>query len=228
MKAICDLIPNTVLVLGPSGSGKDVQIDTIVRTCGFVKIGTGDMFREEYEKKTDAGIKAFSYWGEGKWVPNDLVYRVFSSWITRFDNKKPWIFSQVVRDPGQVPLFDELLCQYGRTVEMVIHFTLSEEAATERMSLRRHCQVCGKEYHLKFVPPKDGKTCDVDGEVLVRRDDDHPEAIRMRLVEYTNKVLPVTDEYKKRGILITVDASPPIEQVWENLCNAIRGARYYV
>ena len=221
MKAICNNLPNTIQVLGPSGSGKDTQIDKIVEACDYVKIGTGDMFREEYEKKSEVGIKAYEYWGEGKWVPNDIVYNVFSEWIQKFDEEKPWIFSQVVRDPGQIPLLDELLKKFDKTLELVIHLPLSEKAAIERMSLRRHCPKCGEEYHLKYVPPKDSEKCDNDGEKLAIREDDFPEAIRTRLNEYNEKVLPVVEEYKKRGILIDVDAAPPIEDVWKGVCEGV-------
>ena len=216
MKAICSKLPETILVLGPSGSGKDTQIDKLVELCGGEKIGTGDMFREEYEKGTEVGINAFEeYWGKGIWVANDIVYEVLESWIQKFDPDKKWFFSQVVRDPGQVELFDNLMGKLGRKLELVIHFTLDEDTAMERMSLRRHCPKCGREYHLQYKPPQNDEKCDDDGEELSIRDDDYPEPIRQRIEEYNEKVLPVVEEYRGRGILVEIDASPSIEDVWE-------------
>jgi len=216
MKAICNF-PKTVLVLGPSGSGKDTQIDKLVDLCGYEKIGTGDMLREEYAKRTTKGIEAHKSWGEGRWVPDDLMYELFSEWITKYDRSKPWIFSQVVRAPGQVAMFDDLLGKLGRKLDMVLYFSLSSEAAIERMSLRRHCPVCGREYHLVYVKPRNGEVCDDDGTALIRRDDDYPEAIEQRLEEFKNKVVPILSEYTTRGILTEVDASPSIDDVWKSV-----------
>lgn len=222
MKAICDNLPDTVMVLGASGSGKDTQIDKMIKMCGGEKIGTGDMFREELEKGTAIGKRAYEeYWGKGIWVANDIVYEVLESWIQKFDPEKKWIFSQVVRDPGQIELFDSLMGKLGRKLDLVIHFTLSEEAAIERMSLRRHCPKCEREYHLKYLPPKNDEVCDDDGEKLIRRKDDQPKQIRQRMEEYKNKVLPVVEEYRKRGILVEIDASPSIEEVWKSVQAAL-------
>lgn len=217
MKAICEDAPNTILVLGPSGSGKDTQISKLVERCGYEQIGTGEMFRDAYERKTPKGIAAYEYWSVGKWVPDDLVYEVFAEWLKRYDPKAKWIFSQVVRAPGQVARLDELLSTYNRKLDLVISFRLSEEAAIERMSLRRHCPKCGREYNLKYVKPKNGEHCDDDGEKLVARDDDKPDAIRKRLKEFEEKTRPVIEAYRARGIIVEIDATPPIDDVWESV-----------
>lgn len=217
MKAICNGFPNTVLVLGPSGSGKDTQISKLVDRCGYVQIGTGEMFRKAYEQKTPEGIEAFGYYDKGEWVPDDLVYRIFTDWMKQYDAAEPWIFSQVVRAPGQVERFDSLMAAYGRKLELVIYFSLSEEAAIERMSLRRHCPTCGREYNLKYIKPLKDELCDDDGTQLVVRDDDKPDAIRKRLQEFTEKTKPVIAEYTNRGILLEIDASPSIEKVWSDV-----------
>lgn len=221
MKVICNKFPHTILVLGPSGSGKDTQIDLLAEKCGYENIGTGEMFREEYEKKSKVGIKAHKYWGKGLWVPDDMVYELFAEYMKKFDADNPWIFSQVVRTPGQVPLFDVLLENYGRSLDKVIYFSLSDDAAIERMSLRRHCPVCGREYHLKYKKPKNDEVCDDDGTKLVAREDDNPEAILSRLNEFQEKVLPIVEIYLDRGILIEIDASPSIQEIHKVLMKSL-------
>jgi len=221
MKAICNKFPHTILALGPSGSGKDTQIDLLAEKCGYEKIGTGEMFREEYEKGSDVGVKAYKYWGKGIWVPDDVVYELFAEYMKRFDAEKPWIFSQVVRTSDQVSLFDDLLGKYGRSLDKVIYFSLSDEDAIERMSLRRHCPVCGREYHLKYKKPENDEVCDDDGTKLIARVDDNPDAILSRLKEFQDKVLPIVKTYSNREILLEVDAAPSIENIHKSLMNSL-------
>lgn len=213
MKAICEKVPNTILFLGPSGSGKDTQIDKIIDECGGENIGTGDMFRALYEEGTEEGKEAHDYWVNGIWVPDDLVYKLFSRWLEKFDSSQKWFLSQVVRTTPQVPLLDDLLGKFGRKLDLVIHFALSKEKAIERMSLRRVCPKCEKEYHLECNKPSVEGKCDVCGVDLVTRSDDQPAAIAQRIEEYENKVRPVLDIYKERGILVELDAGPSIDEI---------------
>jgi adenylate kinase len=206
-------LPEVILVLGPSGSGKDTQIDKLVQKFDYEKIGTGDMFRELYAQKDPDAIEAHQYYSKGIWVPDELVYKLFKKWLKKYDATKKWIFSQVVRTVGQVKRFDNLLQDYEKKIGMVIYFALSKEAAIERMSLRRHCPKCGEEYHLKYVPPKKDGFCDNDGEKLEIRKDDHPEAIKQRIKEFENKTKPILDIYKQREILVEIDAAPSIEKI---------------
>lgn len=218
MKAICKKLPKTILVFGFSGSGKDTQIDKLLEKCDGEKIGTGEMFREEYDKKTEIGLEAFEYWGNGKWCPDEMVYRMFEQYLKKYDESKIWFFSQVVRTPPQVPMFDELMEKYNREVDLAIYFELSEEAAIERMSLRRKCPKCGRDdYHLKYNKPEQEGLCDECKVELVIREDDHPEQIRSRLNEFNTKTRPVLDVYDDRGVLLTIDASPSIEEIHQTL-----------
>lgn len=217
MKAICENIPRNVLVLGFSGSGKDTQIDKLVEKCEYEVIGTGAMFRDAYDSKTPDGLEAYKYWAEGEWVPDELVYKMFEDYLKGFDSNKSWIFSQTVRTVPQVELFDGLLGKFDRELKLVIYFDLSEEEAIERMSLRRFCSECGRDYHLKYKSPQEVGVCDDDGAKLEIRDDDHPEQIKSRINEFNTKTRPVLDVYQERGILLEIDASPSIDEIHENL-----------
>lgn len=203
----------TFLFHGPSGCGKDTQVDMLVKNYNFEKIGTGEMFRKMYDTGDIDGIKAHEYWYRGLFVPNDLTYKMFSKWLAQFDTTKNWAFVSVVRDAGQIPLFDNLLKEYNKTLDAFVHFRLTEEAAIERMSLRWVCPNCDTTYHEKYKPERIKGFCDNCGIRLVQREDDQPARIKSRLEEYNRTITPILDEYKKRGILIEIDASPSIEDI---------------
>jgi adenylate kinase len=52
---------------------------------------------------------------------------------------------------------------------------------------------------------------------LVQREDDRPERIKSRLEEYNRTIQPILDEYRNRGILIEIDASPSIEEIHKEI-----------
>lgn len=209
------------LFLGPSGCGKDTQVDMLVKKTGAIKITTGEMFRTEFERKTTEGIEAEKAWGRGLWVDDYLTYRMFAKWVEQYDSDKDWYFIAAVRTPEQVPLFDQMLEKHNKKLSKVIHFSLSEAAAVERLSLRRVCPKCGENWHLKYKAPKDPKFCDYDGTELITRADDRPDAIRSRMLEYDRTIAPILRQYEERGILIDIDAAPSIEVIHKEVCKKL-------
>jgi len=179
------------------------------------------MFRRAYEQKTPQGIEAQAVWSKGEWVDDVLTYDMLMDYLKQYEPKAVWVLVAVVRRFSQVPLLDKLLAEYGRSLECVLHFPLSEEAAIERMSLRRICPKCKADYHLRYKKPKNEGVCDHDGEPLISRDDDKPAAISNRIRNYNETIKPILDEYRQRGILVEVDAAPPIEEVWSGVKQAL-------
>ncbi len=208
---------DTILFHGPSGSGKDTQVELLAQKYEFENIGTGEMFRKMYKQGDLDSIKAYQYWSKGKFVPNDITYKMLDKWVRKFDISKPWAFVSVVRDAGQIPLFDEMLKKNGRELNYFVHFLLSEEKAIERMSLRKICPYCDATYHIKYKAEKVEGYCDKCGTKLVQREDDQPYKIKLRLDEYNKTVEPIIEEFRKRKILIEIDATPSIEEIHTQL-----------
>ena len=203
----------TILFHGSPGCGKDTQVELLVKNYEFENIGTGNMFREMYSQGDLDGIRAHEYWGKGRWVPNKIVYKMFPKWLKSFDVNKSWAFVSVVRDPGQIPLFEEVLKDIDRELDCFIYFKLSEEAAIERMSLRWVCPNCDTTYHEKYKQEDVKGYCDKCGTKLSQREDDKPERIKMRLLEHDKTIEPILEYYKDKGILIEIDASPGIDDI---------------
>lgn len=207
----------TILFHGPSGSGKDTQVELLVDRFEIEKIGTGDMFRTMYSEGDIDAIKAYEYWYKGKFVPNDLVYKMFPKWLAKFNKEKDWILVSVVRDIGQVPLLDELLNQYGRKLDVFLHLKLSEEMAIERRTLRWTCPRCSSTYHKKYKKEKVEGYCDKCGMKLSQREDDTLERTKSLYSEYQKTITPILQEYSNRGIVKEVDASPSIEEIHQEI-----------
>lgn len=211
----------TVLFHGPSGCGKDTQVELLVKKYNFENIGTGEMLRKMYSQGDLNAIKAHQYWSKGKFVPNELTYTMLKSWVKQFDQEKNWAFISVVRDIGQIPLFEEVLNDTNRKLDYFIHFTLSEEMSIERMSLRWVCPNCDATYHEKYKLERVKGYCDKCGTKLEQREDDRPERIKMRLMEYNRTIKPILAYYIKKGILIEIDATPSIEEIHKEVVDKL-------
>ena len=205
----------TILFHGAPGSGKDTQVELLVKNYNFENISTGDMFREMYSEGNIDAIKAHEYWSKGKWVPNKLTYKMLNEWVKNFKQDKNWAFVAVVRDPEQIPLFDELLNEVNRELDAVVHFNLSEESAIERLSLRWTCPHCGATYHEEFKPEAVKGYCDKCGTKLSQRVDDRPERIKTRMKEHERTIKPILNHYQEEGLLIEIDAEPGIDEIHE-------------
>lgn len=211
----------TILLHGPSGCGKDTQVELLIKKYNFENIGTGEMFRKMFAQGDEDAIKAHEYWSKGKFVPNELTYKMFDKWVKKFDSNKNWAFVSVVRDPGQIVFFDNLLKENGRELDTFIHFTLSEDVAIERMSLRTICSKCETPYHEKYKKEQKEGVCDVCGGKLIKREDDQPEKIKSRLEEYKRTIQPILDEYRNRGLLMEIDANPGIEEIHKEIVDKL-------
>ncbi len=207
----------TILFHGPSGSGKDTQVELLEEKFEIEKIGTGEMFRQMYSEGDIDAIKAYEYWHVGKFVPNELTYKMFSKWLTKFNQEKDWMLVSVVRDIGQVPLLDELLAQYGRKLDVFLHLKLSEEMAIERRTLRWTCPRCSATYHKKYKRETVEGYCDKCGMKLIQREDDTLERTKSLYNEYQRTIAPILIEYSNRGIVKEVDASPSIDEIHQEI-----------
>ena len=87
----------------------------------------------------------------------------------------------------------------------------------KRLSGRRVCPH-GHIYHVHHHrPTKHAGFCDHDGLKLKQRDDDTPTAIRKRLKLYHAQTEPVLDWYRKKNLVVTVDAHAKIHEVYESV-----------
>lgn len=213
----------TLHFLGPSGSGKDTQVELLKDRYDFESIGSGDMLRKMFNSRDSEAIEAQKYWGAGKWVPDKLMAKMYDKWLEQFKSKDNWAFISFVRRKSQIQLLDGILQNEGRKLDYFIHLELDETTAVKRMSARWVCPVCGTNYNEETRPELTKGFCDKDNAELIKRSDDTSmQKIHNRLQEYKDNINPILEEYKKRGILINIDGSKSIEDVHSDIKNAIR------
>lgn len=211
----------TFLFHGQAGSGKDTQVEKLLDNYPIERIATGEMFRKMDEEGDPFAVEVYKKVKDGIWPTPEETYTLFEKWVKRYHKDKIWILVSAARYAEQIPYLDHVLEKYGRKLDKVIHFTLSEEKAIERIAGRKICPVCQDTYHPKFKPEKVHGICDNCGNKIEIRDDDTPEGVKKRFAQYAKSIEPWVEVYKKRGIIVEIDASPSIEEIHNQVVNAL-------
>jgi len=193
-----------LVFLGRPGAGKGTQAAKVVDVYGLKHISTGELLRAAMRNGTPLGDEARTYVESGRLVPDGLVVRLVAETLRDLGPDKGSLLDGFPRNIVQGEALEEELERQGRLLDAALCFSVTTETVVERLSGRRMCSVCGRNFHVRFMPPKqEGRCDDCDGE-LVQRKDDRPEAIRERLLTYDKETAPLIDYYRERGKLIEI------------------------
>lgn len=193
-----------LVLLGPPGAGKGTQAQVLIKDLNAPHVSTGDMLREAIRQGLPAGLKAKEYMERGDLVPDQLVIDLVAERLQKEDAKKAFILDGFPRTREQAESLDKKLAELRIKLDLVLYFKTSLAVIIRRLSGRRICGKCGKNYHLTNFKPKVDGLCDVCGSKLIQRPDDREEAIEERLKVYERQTAPLIDYYDKKGMLAEV------------------------
>lgn len=204
-----------IIMLGAPGAGKGTQAKKIAEKYGIPHISTGDIFRANIKNGTELGNKAKSYMEQGLLVPDELTCDLVVDRIAQDDCKNGYVLDGFPRTIPQAEALKAALGKMGTTIDYAINVEVPDENIVERMGGRRACLACGCTYHVVYNAPKEEDVCDVCGAKLVLRDDDKPETVKKRLDVYHEQTQPLIDFYDKEGVLVEVDGTQNLEDVFQ-------------
>lgn len=210
-----------IIMLGAPGAGKGTQAKKIANVCNIPHISTGDIFRANIKNGTELGAKAKSYMDQGLLVPDELVCDLVVDRIQQDDCKEGFILDGFPRTIPQAEALTNALNAIGQNMDFAIDVDVPDENIINRMSGRRACVGCGATYHIVFNPTKTEGICDACGEKLILRDDDKPETVQKRLAVYHDQTQPLIDYYRAAGILVTVDGTKNMEEVFADILKVL-------
>ena len=197
-----------LVFLGPPGAGKGTLAAKAVELLQIPHISTGAIFRTAIANKTPLGLKVKEIIDAGRLVDDETTIALVRERLAEPDAQKGYILDGFPRTIAQA----EALEGFSK-IDRVVNFDIPDAAVIERLSGRRVCKNCGANYHILFSKPKKDGICDLCGGELYTRDDDKPEAIQKRLEVYRAQTAPLIDYYRKKGLLVDVDARPAVDQV---------------
>jgi len=186
-----------IVMLGAPGAGKGTQAVRIAETHGVPHISTGEMLRAAIAAGSELGQKVKEIVESGALVPDELVVEVTRDRLSQPDAQGGFVLDGFPRTIGQAEALDALLAELGRPLEIVLELELSEETAVERMLGRAAEQ---------------------------GRADDTPDVIKNRFEVYRRQTEPLSNYYRSTGILVAIDSSPGMDEVFAEIERVLDGA----
>jgi adenylate kinase len=155
------------------------------------------MLREAMEAETPLGLEVKPIYDAGDLIPDDLMIGLIRERLSAADTGAGFILDGFPRTVPQAEARAQMLAEIERELSVVLRFELPEEVAAERRVARAREQ---------------------------GRADDTPDVIRHRLEVFRAKTEPVVDYYRKKGLLVDIDAVRSVDQVQADVQQALAGA----
>ncbi len=182
-----------LVFMGPPGSGKGTQAQTLVREHGWVQLSTGELFRDHLKRETALGRAARGYMDRGELVPDAVTVDMVRERLREIPAGTRIVFDGFPRTVAQADALDRLLGELGRRVDAVILLDVPRQEILDRL----------------------GKRARAEG-----RTDDTPEVIGKRFDVYEQQTRPVVEHYERRRAVRRVDGVGGVDAVATRLREA--------
>ena len=188
-----------VLMIAPPGAGKGTQGALIAAHFGIPHIATGDLLRDHVARRTALGRAVQEYLDRGELVPDDVVLDMVTQEIVAAKAAGGgYVLDGIPRSMQQA----RALYLVGRELEMTADAALHLEADDTELMRRLLARAA-----------------------LEHRSDDTADVIAQRLALYHEVTSPILSWYRGRGILVSVDAMRPVDQVGRDILAALEAMR---
>jgi adenylate kinase len=190
-----------LVLLGPPGAGKGTQTECLVAHYNIVPLSTGDLLRVAVAAESPLGLKVKDVMARGELVPDDLVVALIAERIDAPEAKNGFILDGFPRTVKQAEALDRLLAERGLKLDGVIELKVDEGMLIDRIE-KRVAQTRAKGH-------------------AVRADDD-PTVLKQRVANYRKLTAPLSDYYRRKGTLVTVNGMQAVDQVERDIERALQ------
>jgi adenylate kinase len=191
-----------VLMVAPPGAGKGTQGAVIATHFGIPHIATGDLLRDHVARRTALGRAVQAHLDKGELVPDEIVLDMVREALTTVATTGGgYVLDGVPRTMAQARATYQIGLELGLTADVALHLKADDQELKRRLLARA---------------------------ALEGRSDDTEEAIHHRLRLYHELTHPIVAWYGERGILVTVDAMRPADQVGREILAALEVMHSFV
>ena len=186
-----------LVLLGAPGSGKGTQGKLLAARLGVPHIASGELLRAQVAAGSDLGVEVAACLARGDLVPDDIVFAVVAEAVIAASLQGGYILDGFPRTRAQAEQAFEVAASVGIAADVAVYLALDDDVARQRLRGR------------------------ADGG---RLDDANAGVIEHRLQLFHDNMRPILDFYRERGILVTVDAAQPVNDVADAILAALATA----
>jgi len=208
-----------IVLIGKPGSGKGTQAEPLAKALDIPFVSVGKMLREEIKQGTAIGKKAAAAVAAGRLVPNKMTAELLRRRLAKPDTEGGIVIDGCPRDHVQA-----IMLEHIAHVAHAVLISITDCEVIRRISGRRICSKCGRNYHVEANRPKVDNVCDLCGGRIIHRDDDKPNIIKERLKSYREDTIPVLHYYRRLRALRRIDGQGSIEEVRARVIDAVRNS----
>lgn len=214
-----------IILFGPPGVGKGVQASLLIKEQGLSYLSTGDAIRDEIRRRTAIGQRLETLIAQGRFADDVTVLSMVASRLDSPGFRAGFIMDGFPRTVTQAEMFDRMLEERGRSVDLALFLRAPAETILARLAGRLVCDDCGQSYHSAFRRPRVDGVCDTCAGTITRRKDDDPDVYRRRLELYFEETAPLEEYYARTGVLANIDGDHPVAEVASKIRRAVHTAR---
>ncbi len=185
---------NLIVIFGLPGSGKSTQSILLEEKMGYKYISWGKITRNILNSKFGSeddkriilnNIKhGFSY--PEKYIKEKIVQAFVQDLEA---GNTDFVIDGFPKRTQEAKDFIEIIKELNLNLKCVINIACTEKTLFKRIESRKYCENCGKFFN-DILRPRNEGICDFDSGKLIRRIDDDPEVVKLRINEYLNYVNP--------------------------------------
>jgi adenylate kinase len=205
-----------IILFGPPGVGKGTQASLLKDQYKMYHLSTGEALRAEVKNETELGKKAKAAMEKGELVSDEIVAGIVVNAIQKY-GKSGVMLDGFPRNIPQAITLDKILKEKNLLIDHVISIEAERDILLKRLSGRRNCEKCNKDYNIYFSPPKVEGLCDICKSKIIRRADDNDKVHIDRLDVYEKQTRPLKEYYTKLGILRSINGIDNIDVVFSRI-----------
>ena len=202
-----------VIIFGPPGAGKGTQAQNIAKKFNLYQISTGDLLRNEINKKTVIGKEIESIISEGNFATDEIVNTLLDKIIKNPVYKNRIIFDGYPRNITQVENLETLLKKDSQSIGAILYLNVPKNIIEKRIIGRIICEKCNKSLNKFFNTKEEIENHKCGKRYLKKRKDDNYKTITKRFDDYMERTKPVLDFYSSLSYFHEIDASQKIEVI---------------